>query len=151
MSAQVAARVGGSVIDVVVFRIGTRHFGIPIAQVGQVFPVAEIIPLADAPDPIRGLVTIRGTVTPVVDLRRRLDGCWNELRLSQRLILVQAPLRRFALLADDVDGVRHIPADALVDTDTPTGEGFIHTYLCDVDHLLSTSDETRLASALHHA
>ena len=139
---------GASAVDVVAFRVGARHFGIPVAQVDQVFPVAEITPLAGAPEPVRGLVTIAGTATPVVDLQRRLEGRWSELRLHQRLILVGASSRRFALLADDVAGVTSLSEAALADASGPTDYGFIYTRLCDVAGLLSAAEEAQLAAAL---
>jgi chemotaxis signal transduction protein len=140
--------VGASAIDVVAFRVGARHFGVPVAQVDQVFPVAEIAQLTDAPESIRGLVTIAGIATPVVDLQRRLEGRWSELRLQQRLILVRESTRRFALLADDVAGVTTLSEAELAVADVPTYDGFIYTRLCEVAGLLSASEEAQLAAAL---
>jgi purine-binding chemotaxis protein CheW len=150
----------GSTLDVVSFRAGGRHFGIPVAQVERVFHVAEIAPLSGAPIPIRGIVNIHGTVAPVVDLRRRFEERWTELRLSQRLVAIRTPQRPLALLADEVDGVRHIAEAALADmqallpgagvvtTIATTDEGLVYIY--DVDALLSATEEAALAAAMPH-
>jgi purine-binding chemotaxis protein CheW len=125
---------GAAEIDVVAFRIGTQSFGIPVAQVDQVIHVAEIEPLADAPELIRGFVTIEAVVIPVVDLRRRHDGVWSKLELQQRLILARIPSRRFALLADDVAGVTRVHESGLT--------------VCDASQLFSTAEEAQLDAAV---
>jgi chemotaxis-related protein WspB len=99
-------------VDVVVFRLGPQQFGIPVAQVGQVFPVAEIAPFAGASAPVRGAVDVHGELIPVVDLGRRISDAWTTLHAEQRLILVNGPTRRLMLLADEVEGVRSFSGDA---------------------------------------
>lgn len=99
-------------MDVVVFRLGPQHFGIPVTQVGQVFPVAEIAPLTDARVPVRGTVDIHGDLTPVIDLGRRIANSWTPLHLEQQMILVESPTQRMVLLADEVEGVRSVPDHA---------------------------------------
>jgi purine-binding chemotaxis protein CheW len=106
-------RRGGPTLDVVVFRLGPQHFGIPVAQVGQVFPVTEISPLSGASVPVRGTVDVHGDLTPVVDLGRRSANAWTELYTDQQFILVEGPTRRLILLADEVEGVRSVPDGSL--------------------------------------
>jgi purine-binding chemotaxis protein CheW len=107
-------------LDVVVFRLGSQQFAIPVTQVGQVFPVAEISPLADARGPVRGAVDVRGNVIPVVDLGRRIAGAWTPLQLEQHFIFVNGPQRNLVLLADEIEGVRSVPDDAFA------GSGLIY-------------------------
>ena len=101
-------------MDVVVFRLGAQQFGIPLAHVSQVFPVAEIAPLSGATVPVRGTIDLHGELTPVVDLGHRVAHAWTELRLEQQFILVTGPTRRVVLLADEVEGVQSIADGALV-------------------------------------
>jgi purine-binding chemotaxis protein CheW len=99
---------GGRILDVVVFRLGPQHFGIPVAHVGQVIPVSEIGPLPDAPPPVRGAVDVHGEVMPVIDLAYGTAQTWTTLHAEQQFILVEGP-RRMVLLADEVEGVRPVP------------------------------------------
>jgi purine-binding chemotaxis protein CheW len=140
--------VGASAVDIVAFRVSTRHFGIPVAQVDRVIHVVEITPLAGAPELIRGFVTIEGAVIPVVDLGRRLEGRWSKLDLQQRLVLAHGGSRRVALLADDVDGVTRVPESALSATETASAGGFIYTTMCDVTQLFGVAEEAQLDAAL---
>jgi chemotaxis signal transduction protein len=118
-------------VDVVVFRLGPEHFGIPVAQVGRVLPVSEIAPLAGARVPVRGVVDVHGDLMEVVDLGRRTADAWTALHIEQQFILVDGPTRRLILLADEVEGVRFIPEEARDDG------GF--TYVDDVLALELTS------------
>jgi chemotaxis signal transduction protein len=135
-------------VNVVSFRLGAQHFGIPVEQVERVFPVVEIMPLDGAPEPVRGFVTIEGTVTAVVDLRGRVADRWSALRLEQRLILARSPAHCFAFLADDVAGVTSLAATALSPASAPVYDGFIYTNVCDVTALLSAQQAAQLATAL---
>jgi len=99
---------GGHILDLVIFRLGPQHFGIPVAHVDQVIPVAEIGPLLDAPPPVRGAVDVHGEVMPVIDLAYGAAQTWTTLYAEQQFILLQGP-RRIVLLADEVEGVRSIP------------------------------------------
>lgn len=145
-------------MDLLVFRFGMRDFGIPVTQVMTAFAIAEIDPLPDAPHAVRGVVNIHGAVTPVVDLQRRFSKADTPLHLDQRLLLVSVGTRRYALLADDVDGVVHVaddsisamealvPGAGIVSTVAATETGVIYIY--DIDALLSVSEEAMLDAAL---
>lgn len=147
-------------MEVVSLRAGGRHFGIAVAQVERVFPLVDIARLSGAPIPIRGIVNIRGVVTPVVDLGRRFEEAWTQLRLNQRLIELRAPRCPLALLADAVDGVFVIddaalanmkvllPGAGVVTTIAATEDGLLYIY--DVDALLSATEEAALAAVLPH-
>jgi purine-binding chemotaxis protein CheW len=148
-------------VELFVFRAGAQTFGIPVAQVSVVFPVVEIDALPNAPRAIRGIVNVRGTVTPVVDLQRRFTRIDTQLDLEQRLILVFVGPRQFALLADDVDGVHGIPDASITDMETAIpGAGIVTTvaatglgltYIYDLDELLSATEEAVLDAALRDA
>jgi chemotaxis signal transduction protein len=137
-----------SATDIVAFRLGPRHFGIPVAQVDRVIHVVEITPLPGAPDLVRGFVTVEAVVVPVIDLGRGPGGDWSKLDLQQRLILAHGAARRFALLADDVDGVTRVAESALSDRDAASTGGFIYTNLCDITKLLDATEEAQLDAAL---
>jgi chemotaxis signal transduction protein len=145
-------------VDVVVFRAGRHSYGFPVAHVQRVLPIVEVAPLPGAPIPIRGIVNVHGTVTPVVDFQRRFEGRWAATHVDQRLIAVRSRQRPLAVLADDVDGVRHIAAAALVDMETlAPGAGIVTSvavkedgliYVYDVDALLAAHEEAALELAL---
>jgi chemotaxis signal transduction protein len=148
-------------VELLVFRTGAKTFGISLDRVGTVFPVVEIDELPNAPGTVRGIVNIRGTITPVVDLQRRFTESHMEPSLDQRLIVVFVGSRQFALLADDVDGVHRIPDASITDMEIAIpGAGIVTsvaaigstlTYIYDLGELLSAAEEALLDAALRDA
>ena len=58
----------------IIFRLGDQEYGIPIAAVDEIArPPDHITRLPKAPAFIDGVMNLRGSVVPIVDLRRRFD------------------------------------------------------------------------------
>jgi purine-binding chemotaxis protein CheW len=120
-------RRGGYILDVVVFRLGSQQFRIPVTRVDQVFSVAEISPCAEMSRLIRGVVDVHGDLTPVIDLGRRVADAWTELHAEQQFILIDTATRPVILLADEVERVLTL-ADG----------GFADAGLTSIDDALAT-------------
>lgn len=50
------------------FVVSGEEFGIDIRHVREIVPYAALTRLPGAPEPVRGVTNLRGTVVPVVDL-----------------------------------------------------------------------------------
>ena len=58
----------------IIFRLGNQDYGIPIAAVSEIArPPEHITRLPKSPAFIDGVMNLRGSVVPIVDLRRRFD------------------------------------------------------------------------------
>ncbi len=55
----------------ITFRLGNEHFALPVAQVREVLDQEDITPLPLSPHALLGIVNVRESAVPVVDLRRR--------------------------------------------------------------------------------
>src|SRR3569832_2386558 len=64
-------------IQVVGFRVGKEHFGVPIELVHEIVRIMEITAVPDAPDFIEGVINLRGKIIPVIDLRKRFGKTTN--------------------------------------------------------------------------
>jgi chemotaxis signal transduction protein len=58
-----------SVAQLVSFTLGAEEFAFPMEQVREILRVARPTAVPDAPAHVLGLVTVRGTLLPVIDLR----------------------------------------------------------------------------------
>lgn len=96
----------------VIVRIGEAEFGIPIRSVREVLHVLPITRLPFATAAVPGVVSVRGSVLPVVDLGERLFAV--PARRDGRLVVVHEPASgEVALLVDAVaDLVRTSALDA---------------------------------------
>jgi purine-binding chemotaxis protein CheW len=74
--------------QVVVFRLDKEEFGVPIASVQEIVRVPdELTKVPKAPPFVEGVINLRGTVLPVIDLRRRL-GLPDVARSDRQRIMV---------------------------------------------------------------
>jgi purine-binding chemotaxis protein CheW len=84
----------------VVFRLAGTEFALPVESVLQMesFGGATLVP--GAPPYVAGLVTVRGRVVPVVDLRVRFGLPPADLTLDTRIIVSECAGRVVALRVD---------------------------------------------------
>lgn len=55
------------------FRLDGQEYGIPIIKVQEIKEWSEVTPLPNTPPYIRGVLNLRGTIVPVIDLRLRFN------------------------------------------------------------------------------
>ncbi|MDB4968108.1 MAG: scaffold protein CheW associated with MCPs of class, partial [Myxococcales bacterium] len=74
-------------------------------SIREIIKLREITEVPRAPRFLLGVVTVRGLVLPVVDLRLRLRLDVLPLGRAGRILIVMHKGERFGLLVDDVRGV----------------------------------------------
>lgn len=57
---------------VLVFRIGSHEHAVPLEKVKEIVRLGKITPVLEALDFVEGVISLRGTPVPVVDLRKRV-------------------------------------------------------------------------------
>jgi len=107
---------------------GAERLAVPALAVVEVVPAVRLHPAAGAPPGVAGLAQYRGTVVPVVDLHRLATGDECPVRLSTRLVILDAPtgggLKRLGLLVDRADELRDLPTfDARTGYAAPPADG----------------------------
>jgi purine-binding chemotaxis protein CheW len=58
--------------QLVVFRIGAGDFAVDILTTKEVVPLREVTPVPETPDYVEGVMNLRGSLIPILDLRRRM-------------------------------------------------------------------------------
>jgi purine-binding chemotaxis protein CheW len=96
--------------QVVIFRLGKEEFGAPIASVQEIVRVPEqLIRVPKAPAFVEGVINLRGTVLPVIDLRLRLGLKQVERTDRQRIMVFLISDVRTGFIVDQVAEVLRIP------------------------------------------
>lgn len=99
------------------FKLGNELFAIDVAQVREVLEITDITKVPAAPEYIRGVVNVRGTCIPVVDLRLRFGLPEVEETVNTRIIIMELDLDGEATivggLADSVHEVIGIEPDSI--------------------------------------
>ena len=60
-------------VQLVIFKLGREEYGVSILQVQEIKRMTDITRVPHTPDYIRGVINLRGSVLPVVDLKKRLN------------------------------------------------------------------------------
>lgn len=100
--------------QVVVFRLGSEEFGVPIAAVHEIVRIPESLTrVPTAPSFVEGVINLRGAVLPVIDQRRRLNLEDIERNDRQRIMVYALNGRRTGFIVDSVTEVLKIPRNAI--------------------------------------
>lgn len=88
----------------------TEHqlFGIPIADVVQIVGVQEITKVPEFPDYAKGVINLRGTIIPIIDVRLRLKK--EEKQYDERTCIIVTSINGsyIGFIVDSVDEVAKI-------------------------------------------
>jgi len=99
--------------QMVVFRLGHEEYGVPISDVQEILRVAEhFTHVPKSASFIEGLVSLRGAVLPVVDLRRRFGLATKERDERQRVMVFSVGGVRTGVIVDAVSEVLKVPQGA---------------------------------------
>jgi purine-binding chemotaxis protein CheW len=92
----------------VIFEIRDTRYGLPSEAVVQIFSLPELVPVAEMPPYVAGLIDVAGSIVPILDLGLRLGlGPWQP-RLRDVVILFRLDGTTFGVIVDDVLDVRLI-------------------------------------------
>jgi purine-binding chemotaxis protein CheW len=101
------------------FRVGEEHYGLPIARVREIIALPPVTRLPRTPAHVRGLVNIRGTVLPLLDLARYFGATPAPATRDTCVVVIESDLggreRLFGLVADAVREVVELPSGTHVE------------------------------------
>ncbi len=95
------------------FTLGAEEYGIEILKVQEIKGYTAFTPIPNAPAYIKGVINLRGTVVPVVDLRTKFAMSEAEYNRFTVVIVVTVGTRVFGLVVDAVSDVLDIPRAAI--------------------------------------
>lgn len=92
--------------EFLVFRLADTPYGVPVERVREIVRLRAITPMPRVPAALVGVISLRGEVVEVVDLRRRLGLERVAPTRSTRIVVVHAEDGRTSgLLVDSVSSV----------------------------------------------
>jgi purine-binding chemotaxis protein CheW len=99
--------------QLVVFEIAGECYGVEIGRVQEIDRLQPITVVPQVPSFIQGIFNLRGRVTPVVDLRKRLGLTNAEATSRTRIVVVKTEQEWVGLIVDAVSEVLRIPRDCV--------------------------------------
>ena len=99
----------GSARELLSFRVGGQDYCIDIMSVREIRSGTRATPLPHAPPFVRGVINLRGTVLPIMDLACRLDLAPEGDRARNVIIVVAEGSRTVGLMVDAVSDILAVP------------------------------------------
>lgn len=134
------------------FTLGNEHYGVDILKVQEIRGYDAVTRVPDAPDYIKGVINLRGTIVPVIDLRLKLRLDEARYDAFTVMIVLNVEDRVVGIVVDSVSDVIPLNAEqirptpefgAAVDTRFISGIGTQDDrmlILLDIETLLDTAD-----------
>lgn len=95
------------------FRLGQEEYGIDILKVQEIRGYEDPTRIANAPSFLKGVVNLRGTIVPIVDLRMRFGCDSAEYNSFTVTIVLHLGQRTIGVVVDSVSDVMNIPSDSV--------------------------------------
>jgi purine-binding chemotaxis protein CheW len=107
----------GAQESILVLSLAGEHFGLDVTSVHEILDPLPVTRVPDAPAFAPGLVNVRGTIVPMLDLYERLGMSAPDQGGEARIVVLEVEIdgqgQRLAFCADAVDAVIEIDPSGL--------------------------------------
>ena len=146
---------GATQVQVVAFKLRREEYGFNILNVKEIKGLTDITRVPFASDFIKGVINLRGSVLPVIDLKKRLGLQNMEYTDDTRIVVVREDDLEVGMIVDAVTGVitlngEHIDAAKSVDNENSrfiTGVGKVEEerliILLNLEAIIGLQDEIK--------
>jgi purine-binding chemotaxis protein CheW len=97
----------------VIFTLGKELYGVTIHSVESIIKLQDITEVPRTAAFILGVTNLRGTVVPVLDLRKRFNLHSSENSANTRIVIVNAEGSKVGIVVDEVTEVLKVSRDAI--------------------------------------
>ena len=98
---------------VIIFELMDMEYAIKVDAVQGIERAISITRVPKTPSYVKGVINLRGVVTPVVDLRERFGLEPQEINDSTRIIIVSLADYEVGLIVDGANDVLDLPIEAI--------------------------------------
>jgi purine-binding chemotaxis protein CheW len=159
--AQGAAPVAQCSHEYLTFTLGTEEYGIEILKVQEIRGYDAVTKIANSPEFIKGVVNLRGTIVPIVDMRIKFNLGKAEYNEFTVVIILNVAGRVVGMVVDSVSDVIALTGEQIrpapdfsstFDTKYITGLGTLEErmlILIDIEKLMSASDMALIDQQVH--
>lgn len=134
------------------FKLDQEEYGIDILKVQEIRGYERPTRVANAPAFIKGVVNLRGTIVPIIDMRLKFNCSKIQYNEFTVVIILNLQSRIVGVVVDSVSDVMEIPVeslrpppdvDSVIDSSAVSGLAALHDHmliLLDIEKLMSGSD-----------
>jgi purine-binding chemotaxis protein CheW len=96
---------------IIAFEVAGQRYGVLLANVVEVLRAVTVAKIPNAPLAVEGIINLRGTIVPVLDIRTRFGLPLKDAEPADRMIVVQANRRHAVLRVDRTIGIVALEGD----------------------------------------
>ncbi|OXM84689.1 chemotaxis protein CheW [Paenibacillus rigui] len=105
----------GEEIKVIVFALAHEEYGVEVERVRTIERMQPMTRVPKTPEFVKGVINLRGVVTPVIDLRGRFGFAESEYTDNTRIIIVAVKDIEVGLIVDSANDVIDVDTDCIDD------------------------------------
>ncbi|WP_128894221.1 chemotaxis protein CheW [Longirhabdus pacifica] len=102
-------------VKVVVFALGSERYGVEVEKINTIERMMPMTRVPKTPAFVKGVINLRGVVTPVIDLRERFALAMKEYDENSRIIIVSVEEMEVGLIVDSANDVIEINEEEIED------------------------------------
>ena len=95
------------------FHLDDEEYALDIKQISEIIKVREFTEIPRSPEYVLGIISLRGVVVPVFDLRCRLNLGTAEITANSRIVVCQTGDLTVGLLVDNINQVVNLDQDEM--------------------------------------
>jgi purine-binding chemotaxis protein CheW len=99
--------------QMIIFRVGAEEFAVDILLVKEVVMMREVTPVPETEFYVEGVMNLRGSLLPVVDLRKRLRARRVANGADQRILIARFGGKLIGLIVDGTSEVVRVSRDMI--------------------------------------
>ncbi len=100
-------------VQIIVFRLAKEWYGVEISRVREVIRVDKITHLPSTPEHIAGIISLRGNILSVTDLKTMFQLPYEEPTGKSRIISIEHQTLETGLLVDEVVQSIEVPVSKI--------------------------------------
>lgn len=102
--------------QMVAFRIGSRNYALEIHNIQEIVRCLKATRLPNTAEHVEGVINLRGTVMPTLNLHRLFGVPEAEPTENSRLVIIKLENLRYGIVVDEASEVMRIPGSSLENT-----------------------------------
>lgn len=100
---------GETVVEYLAFRLGSEEYAVKVEDVREIIRLQKITDVPRAPGYVRGIISLRGVIIPVFDIKKRLGFEETGHTRATRIVVVAEEGMPQGIIVDKVTGVVRFP------------------------------------------
>lgn len=102
----------GEIVQLAAFMVGDEEYVVDIQRTREIIRMLPITPVRHGPRYVKGVISLRGSVIPVVDMRQRF-GLVSDENPKKKIVILTIHGRSIGLIVDRVTEVVRVPRSAI--------------------------------------